>query len=272
MIEEIFYLDEGHVKITAASVGISSKRWTCINSDLITEDNYKALMKDNRFDILPIVADQSTREFFRTKKPNIFDNIIREPITHNDVLPLDTSIREVIKSLVTENRTFYFLTYQNHITGLITLGNLNCRQVQVYIFGIICELERILSEFIDDNLSRLQLENFMKLKAKTNEKMKKTWEHYQVLVQLDLENKLIEHLFLVDFFNIIEHFELYRKLSYSKQHWKDLTSINDLRNLVAHPTRSLLDKDNDINRLLKRIEKIEDLTFRLIQIRPLKKV
>ncbi len=270
MIEEIFYLDEGHIKITAASVGISSRRWTSINASEITDDNYKATMKENRFDILPIVSDQTTSEYFRTETPNKYDNIFREAITHKDVLPLDTNIREVIKGFVDDNRTFYFLTYHSRITGLITLGNLNCRQIQVYIFGLICELERTLSEFIADNLSKQQLEGFITRKAATNEKMKKTWEHYHGLVQLDLENNLIEHLFLIDFFSIIDHFGIFTKLGYSKNQWGDLTSINELRHLVAHPTRSLLDKDNDVIRLWKRIGKIEDLTFRLNQIRQVK--
>lgn len=270
MIEEIYYLDEGYIKITAASVGISRRRWTSINASEITDDNYKATMKENRFDILPIISDQTTKEFFRTNTPNKYDNILRDAITYKDVIPLDTHIREVIKGFVTDKRTFYFLTYQSRITGLITLGNLNCRQVQVYIFGLICELERTLSEFIDDNLSKRQLENFMTEKATTSDKIKRIWEHYQGLVELDLENNLIEHLFLIDFFNIIEHFGIFTKLGYSKSQWGDLSSINELRNLVAHPTRSLLDKHNDVNRLWKRIGKIEDLTFRLNQIRQAK--
>jgi hypothetical protein len=57
------------------------------------------------------------------------------------------------------------------------------------------------------------------------------------------------------------------KLGYLNSDWSDLTGINELRHLVAHPTRSLLDKDNDVNRLWTRIEKIEDLTFRLNQIK-----
>lgn len=268
MIEEIFYLDEGQIKITAASVGISARRWTCISLATIQGDNYKSLMKDNRFDILPIIAaDGTSSEFFKTDKPNSYDIISRQTITYRDVLPLDTSIREVIKGFVADNRTFYFLTYHSRITGLITLGNLNCRQVQVYIFGLICELERTLSNFIDDNLSKEQLEGFITDKSAANEKLKKIWEHYQELVQLDLENNLIEHLFLIDFFSIIEHYELYTKLGYTRKQWCELTSINNLRHLVAHPTRSLLDKENNVNRLWKRIGKIEDLTFRLNQIK-----
>lgn len=267
MIEEIFYLDEGHIKITAASVGISSRRWTSIKDSEIKNENFKKIMNDNRFDILPIIsADGTISKFLKTDTPNKYDTISTHTISYRDVMSLDTSIRELIKGFVTDKRTFYFLTYHSRITGLITLGNLNCRQVQVYIFGLICELERKLIEYIDIKLKKPQLENFIIEKSKTNTKMKETWDHYQKLVQVDLENKLIEHLFLIDLFSIIEYFDIFKELGYSKNQWGDLTSINDLRHLVAHSTRSLLDKDNDIDRLWKRIGKIDDLTFRLNQI------
>jgi hypothetical protein len=151
-------------------------------------------MKDNRYDILPIIAaDGTTSEFFKLDKPNNYDSISRQTISYKDVLPLETSVREIIKGFVTDNRTFYFLNYHSRITGLITLGNLNCRQVQVYIFGLICELERAIADFIEFNLSKGQIEEFITKKAETNEKMKKILQHYKELVQLDLENKLIEH-------------------------------------------------------------------------------
>lgn len=263
MIEEIFYLDEGHIKITAASVGISSRRWTSIKDSEIKNENFKKIMNDNRFDILPIIsADGTTSKFLKTDTPNNYDTISTQTITYRDVLPLDTSIREVIKGFVTENRTFYFLTYHSRITGLITLGNLNCRQVQVYIFGLICDLERKLSKFIDEHLTKENIETWVA----TNPKLQTIWKNFQKLVKSDLENKLIEHLYLLDLFTIIEVFEIYPKLDYEEEHWIDLRNINKLRNLVAHPTRSLLNKENDIEILWKRIGEIEDLNFRLNQI------
>lgn len=268
MIEELFYLDGGHVKITAASVGISQSRWINISHQDIKNDNYKILMKSARLDVLPI-CDQNgaVSSYFKTDRPNFYDKISRHSISYKDVLPLDTSIPDVIKSFVTENRRFYFLTLHNKITGLITLGNLNCRQVQVYIFALICELERALGEFVDEELTDEQLENLISKKAKTNDKYVKILQHYKELISSDLENKLTEHLFLIDFFLVIEHFNLNTKLSYSKNEWTAFKSINELRNLVAHPTRSLLDKNNDIERLWNRIRKIEELVFRLDQWR-----
>lgn len=267
MSEDFFYLDEGQIKITAASVGIGSKRWTSINESEITDENYKCKMFENSFDVLPIVSKNKTiKEFFKTTVNNDYENIQRIKIAHKDVLPLDSPIRDVIKAFFIEKKSFYFLTYQSKISGLITIGNLNCRQVQVYIFGLICELERKLGDFINNNLEKNQLEKYISEKSETNEKLAKIWKHYQDLVKQDLENNLIEHLYLSDFFNIICAFELNLLLEYSKPEWKDLAGINELRHRIAHPTRSLLDKDNTIERLWKRIEKIEDLTFRINQL------
>jgi hypothetical protein len=263
MLEEIFYLDEGHLKITAASVGISSSRWTSIKDNEIKNENFKKIMKDNRFDILPIIsADGTISKFLKTDMPNNYDTISTQTISYRDVLPLDTSIREVIKGFVSDKRTFYFLTYHSRITGLITLGNLNCRQVQVYIFGLICDLERKLGEFIEEKSKKEELENWVK----NNQELKKIWKEYQKLLGADLENKLIEHLYLSNLFTIIKEFQIYRKLDYKGEEWIGLRNINKLRNLVAHPTRSLLNKENDIEILWKRIREIEDLTFRVNQI------
>lgn len=267
MIEDIFYLDEGRIKITAASVGIGLSRWICIKENEITLINYKDLMRSNRFDILPIVSnDETIKEYFKTNEPNNYDKIERIKITYEDVLTLETPIREVIKGFVTDEKSFYFLTFQSNITGLITIGNLNCRQVQIYIFGLICELERKLGNFIENKLEKDKIENFISEKSQTNEKLTRVWEHYKSLAEVDLENNLIEHLFLIDFFSVIEYFELYKKLNYSKNEWHKLSGINNLRHLVAHPTRSLLDKENNIERLWRRIGRIEDVIFRINQI------
>lgn len=126
MIEDIFYLDEARIKLTAASVGIGRSRWTSIKKGDILGDNYKAIMQENRFDILPIIsADDTVKEYFKTTEPNCYDNIQNQKINYKDVLPLDKSIRDIIKGFVFEKRAFYFLTYHSRITGLITLGNLN---------------------------------------------------------------------------------------------------------------------------------------------------
>jgi hypothetical protein len=267
MIEDSFFLDDGHVKITAASVGISKLRWTSVKEQEIDNGLHFQLMKKNRFDHLPIVPDNGPiTEYFKTEIPNQFDKITRNRINYDDIISLDTDIRDVIDKFANKNRTFYFLHYQKRISGLITLGNLNCRQVQVYLFSHICELERKLSYFLNNQLSNQEIENWVQSKIIDGDpkcKYKLIIENYKSLEDSSLENHLTEQLFLVDFFNIITNKKLFVNLDYDKSKWQELSSINELRKRIAHPTRSLIDKENNIFKLQERIKKMEELTFRL---------
>jgi len=271
MIEDIYFLDEGKVKITAASVGISRERWTYVKEEDINANKQLELMENNRYDQLPIMPTNGiVTEYFKTLTPNDYTTIIRKTINYEDVIPLDTNIKDIIEKFASNRRTFYFLTFHKNISGLITLGNLNCKQVQIYLFSLICELERELGNFLNSCKTNKQIENWINHKANKNDpnnKYQLILKNYKELSELDLENQLTEHFFLVDFFNIILDLKLYEKLLFSKSKWKGLNSINELRKKIAHPTRSLLDINTDIIQLNKWINKIDDLTFRLITLR-----
>jgi hypothetical protein len=271
MTEDIFYQDEGQFKITAASVGVSKLRWKSIKHNEIISNLHIELMEKNRFDHLPVEeVDGSVIKFFKTAVPNKYDKIDELKININDIIALDTNIRDVIEKFATQNRTFFFLRYQKTISGLITLGNLNCKQVQIYIFSLVCELERELGDFLNHFLSEKDITEWLNRKIKANiqnEKYKNILLSYANLIDSDLENNLTEHLFLVDLFKIINDTNLYLQLDYSKLEWEKMKSVNELRNRIAHPTRSLIDADNTIFKLHERISKIEDLTFRLSTIK-----
>lgn len=266
MIEDFFFLDEGQVKITAASVGISKKRWTAIKENDMETNNYQELMSKNKFDHLPIIDNNhKVTKYFKSDAPNDYSKINLHEIEFDDLIPLETPIQEVIEKFSID-RTFYFLTFQNSVSGLITIGNLNCRQVQVYFFSKICELERELGYFLNDNLTGELIMKWVEDKINHNEekcKYRSIIEEYKKLVALDLENKITEHFFFVDFFNIITDFKLYEKFKLSKKQWTSLSSINELRKRIAHPTRSLIDNENTIEKLKDRQKKINNLLFKL---------
>lgn len=270
MTEEDFYLDEGHVKITAASIGISRKRWEKITEAEIQNDSdkHKSLMKDNRFDVIPIIAyDDTINEFFKTDVQNNFDKIARHKISEPDKIPFATDIRVIIDKFNIEDRNFFFLTNENRVTGLITISNLNCRQVQVYIFNKVCDLERSLGEFINSKIQNEDIIVYIKEQAKSKDKHKIILYNYQELVNSGYDNKITEQLFLVDFFEIIKKFSLNISLGFSNTQWDGLKGINELRNIIAHPTRSLLDSENDIKKLVSRLNSIEDLTCKIKKLK-----
>jgi hypothetical protein len=125
MIEDLYFQDEGQVRITAASVGISKLRWTSVKEEEIKADKHLELMTKNRFDHLPIEPAVGTiTEFFKTKEPNKFDNIERHKIKFDDVISLDTNIREVIEKFANNDRTFFFLRFQKKYFGTYNIREL----------------------------------------------------------------------------------------------------------------------------------------------------
>ena len=88
MFEDLHFLRETIVDINAAVIGICSERWTGIPDKDASIDQAATIMRDNRFDILPINGASGVREYFQTAKWNDFSIISRVTITHRDVLHL----------------------------------------------------------------------------------------------------------------------------------------------------------------------------------------
>jgi hypothetical protein len=106
-------------------------------------------MRDKRFDVMPIVAPAEVREYFVTTVWNDYSTIVRKLITPEDLIPYDTDFREVIRRFAVEQRHFYFLSGPKPVVGLISIVNLNCRQVKVVLFNLIAELELVLTTLVD---------------------------------------------------------------------------------------------------------------------------
>ncbi len=220
-------------------------------------------MCQQRFDVLPIVNGEEVKRYFRTNKWNDYSNISQETITHRDVLPFHTHIREVIKGFAVESRNFYFLHNERRIVGLVSVVNLNCRQVKVYLFSLLSELEVRLGNFITAHISENEL-----LKMTFGEKEKGKHEDVKKRYQGDKatgsDAHFVEYLYLSDLINIILEQNLYERLGYSKTSFGDkLGSLNDLRHAVAHPARSIITDKNPVERLWKRIDRIEEALFLL---------
>lgn len=258
MIEELYFNPDEQIKISAASVGISKRRWVFTPSNITEIDSVRKKMQTGRFDVLPIVEENgSVREFFITGAPDDYTVINKQTITFKDTLPLDTDISVIISKFNNEKRRFFFLTRNKEVLGLITLGNLNCKWVQIYLYNVICELETLLGDFVNFHLTQGEVIKW--LQKKTN--YKEVLEQYNKLVEVDLENSITEHFYFKDLFEIIKSNGLAKELGFSNTQWTKFNGINEIRNKIAHPTRSLLDPENNIEKLNKRLDKINELIF-----------
>lgn len=264
MITDIFFQNEGAVKIDAAVAGISRYRWVAVQDG---KEDHKELMAKYRFDVIPIEpADQVVTEYYTTIAPGKYEEVERRSITYSDVIPLDTPIREVIYRFAEENRHFFFLSYQNQVSGLISLSNLNCRQVKIYLFSLICELEIRLSRMVQSQVGTEKILAYLRaLEDNGSESIGKILQHYQAAVEQEYDNDITEFLYLSDFLNLALKWDLHKQLVYSRNKWDDLGGLNELRNLVAHPTNALVSKKHPVDKLWSRIQRLEDALFRLRQ-------
>ena len=156
MIEDIRFLRNVVVDVDAAVVGIGRSRWTGANPDE-SVDAVQATMETNGFDVLPVTASP-VREYYVTNEWGRYEKgVTRWPIRYEDVIPMATPIRRVIAEMATSGRTFYFLESDGHVVGLITVANLNCRQVRTYLFGLISELEMRMSELLNRDYEEVDL-------------------------------------------------------------------------------------------------------------------
>jgi len=259
--EDAHFLREGVVDINAAVVGISRARWTWVEESDATKEQALAIMRQHRFDILPVVNGAEVKTYFHTHTWNDYANISQATITHRDVLPFHTHIRDVIKGLASEARHFYFLHNERRIVGLISVVNLNCRQVKVYLFSLLSELEVRLGNFIASHISEDELLN-MTFGATEKEKHEDVKKRYQEDRMIGSDARFVEYLYLSDLINIIIKQKLYERLGYSRSRFKDsLGSLNDLRHAVAHPARSIITNTHPVEKLWERIDRVEEALF-----------
>lgn len=262
MIEDFYFLRESVVDIDAAVVGIGRSRWTCLAAEDASEKAALELMEPNRFDILPIVEGGKVKEYYQTKQPNDFSKAAKQAITYRDVVPLNTHVRDVIKSFADNERTFYFLSNENEVVGLITVANLNCRQVKTYLFSLLSELEIRMGQFISERIPEDEL-----LAMTFGEVVKNKHENVKARFEEDrskgIELAFVEYLYLSDLIDLVLKADLYENLGYTKNAFKKVNSLNDLRHAVAHPARSIVGSQDAAANLWGRIDRIEELLFKL---------
>ena len=241
MTEDIHFLRETVVDIDAAVVGVSTMRWTFIPETEATTERATEIMKANRFDTLPIESEKGIKEYFQTDIWNDYSSIARRAVTHRDVIPYRTPLRNVIQGFASEARNFYFLSNERRVVGLISIANLNCRQVKVYLFSLLSEFEIQLGKLVSRHCRESEL-LAMTFGANDNPKFAEVKTRYNADKTKGVDVPFVEYLFLSDLINVIAKKQLYNALGCQsrKQFEQDFGPLVKLRDAVAHPTRSII--------------------------------
>ncbi len=263
MNDDIHFLRETVVNIDAAVVGISSSSWVSASAES-TEESARSIMEPNRFDILPIENPKGVREYFKTDIYNQYSAISRHAIGHRDVVPFSTPIRTIVERFSIDKRTFLFLVNERRIVGLITLSNLNCRQVSIYLFSLFTELEVKIGNLLMKNCKEDEIKN-LTFENSNYPKHRGIKNRYKEDKENGVEIPVVEYLYLSDLINLIETKKFYRDIGLQddEESKKILKDLNKTRNTAAHPIKSIILDLDSCCELWKQIELVENILFYL---------
>jgi hypothetical protein len=261
-----FFQRQHVVDVDAAVVGVSRLRWETINPDRAENpEMVRAFMHEKQFDLLPICTGSDSdevREYYRTTSWGCFESVGRHSIDSTDIIPQRTPLEEVIRGFAIEDRTFYFLSSYGRITGLITIVNLNCRQAQVFMYGLLNELEvafgRLVKEKIE--LGNINQVNLIKHLSKAGR------EAYMRDREKGVDAEVLEYFYLGDLLTVLRLDKKVRDqigCSSLTDFDKKFNRLVKLRNTVAHPGRSLVSGPERVRKLWRDICLIESALSRL---------
>lgn len=263
-IRKIFEYDPS-VDVSASQIGIS--RWTWTALDGYNHLNAKKLMEQNRFDVLPVQeSDGHVKYFFSTLRWNDYTEIQYKEIIKAETIYYRTSLKDLISLFNSSNKHYYFLQDASQILGLVSFVNLNCQLVYNYLYYIISEIERNVSNALSNYVSE---EDILRMMNSSSDPLyQKFAKKYKGLQQKSSDNNIYQHLYLMMIGKILIKFKdslpnhLKSLFHYSAKFGQDGT-YNLIRNKVMHPVRPILSDHKSIeqmNELLTDFEIIKAIT------------
>lgn len=269
MQEYNYFKQTGNPEIHAAVVGICKIDW--ISAFYNTKISQAVdQMKNYEFDILPIEnKNGEITHYFGTSTWRKYtrDNISRFEIQSEHLLYYLTNIQDVIRMMYLQKTNFYFLSNHISVIGLITISNLNCKQVLLYYYSLIVNLERTFAKFLHMYLSVDEIVNSLQLVGEEKQILSalETVNRYKSDCVKGLDCSIIEYMYLSDLFILASHHQLYLKLGYknNKEFEKWSGKLKGLRNIVAHPNKTLITGPDSLVNLWQSDLKIEELVGRL---------
>ena len=262
MKELQYFKDPANPKISVALAGINKLEWQSTSFQDSEKDAFE-LMKKGKFDVLPIVdSNNNIIAYFTTNKWGDFseNNIVRKEKTSIKNLYYLTSIEDAINLFAVSKRKYFFLDNLTDVVGLITIGNLNCKHVYLYLYNLIIQLEHKMGEFIFQN--EIYDKDLVLLfeKRLLSSNSKDALKRYKEDDFSGFDYKFIEYLYLTDLAYIFKSYNLTSKLEISKSKFDLMIKrINDIRLVVAHPNKSLIRNDESVVKLNDGIKYMEQL-------------
>lgn len=245
MEEQRYFQVEHDLDLTAAQIAISRWQWESI--DNIDEKLARSVSTKHRFDIIPVILNNKFAGYFQTEKWGVFDG----PLVYKNTNKFECayyrmSITDLLRKFVAEKRKFFFLESSKGVVGLITLDHMNYRSVYAQVFQLIIRIEKAVADLIRANISEQEI---IELFRKTSDKScQDILKQHITSIGKNADISIFERLYFANYSTILKN--LSHKIpnrnkaivNYQKKFANDFNSV---RARAAHPTKPLIDPNDD---------------------------
>lgn len=239
------------IEVSASQIGISRWNWRTTKS----KDHQEALeiMKAERFDVLPIENEDGTiNSFFSTQDWNIYNNLNKNKISEAQTIYYRLSFKDLLRKFKDNDCHYYFLTDYNQILGLVSYVNLNCQLVYNYLFFIIADIERSVSELLKEYVSQEQIIN--EFENSRDIHLKDLVTSFKKNIETNNDSDIFQHMHLQTIGITLKKFfselpDEYKKLAKYASKFGTEGVYNLIRQKVMHPVRPILSDKQSINQI-----------------------
>lgn len=215
----------------------------------------ESLMDEHDFDVLPI-CDGSNDPIIRFwKREKESGKVSRKVIQVEDMILATTPADHALGYMLKRRKRFFFVRTYMKVTGLVTISDFNDNPFRISIFSRVAILESLLCRLVENRLSTDQIVS--RIKGKELDLMQEDQEK-------GFNHAPSHYLYLCDLLNLCAATGVYKELGFtSRSKFEAMNSLNDLRNQAAHISRSILHSYDDAERLIERLTRLDDLSFRI---------
>lgn len=242
---------EPAVEVSASQIGISKWDWTSIKS---TEEKLAIeIMQNNRFDVLPIENKDGTfNSYFSTQEWNIYSSLNKNKIHNAQTIYYRMSLKDLIQKFKNDGRHYYFLADYDQILGLVSYVNLNCQLVYNYLFFIIADIERSVSEILKKYIP--QHEILSEFKKSEDKHLLELSNSFQKSINENNDSDIFQHMYLQTVGITLKKFtpelpKKYKSLNKYSSKFGTHGVYNLIRQKVMHPVRPILSDKKSINQI-----------------------
>jgi arsenate reductase-like glutaredoxin family protein len=249
-IKKQFHYDPA-IEVSASQIGIS--KWDWISTKSTEEKSVVELMQKNRFDVLPIENEDGTfNSYFSTQEWNVYSSLNKNKINDAQTIYYRLSLKDLIRKFKNDGRHYYFLTDHDQILGLVSYVNLNCQLVYNYLFFIIADIERSVSEILKKHIS--QNEIISKFKESEDEHLLDLSNSFQKSIEDNNDSDIFQHMYLQTVGITLKKFisrlpNKYKPLNKYSAKFGAQGVYNLVRQKVMHPVRPILSDNKSINQI-----------------------